>query len=68
MDETIISENLVNVAYSLANHSVADVKRLSALLQPDEMAALKVYLSLEHKLLEVPSPDDAPPIENQWWW
>jgi hypothetical protein len=42
MDETMMSENLVNIAYLLANHSFSDVKSILVLLQPDEIVALKV--------------------------
>jgi hypothetical protein len=68
MDVTMMSENLVNIAYLLANHSVTDAKNIFALLQPEELAALKIFLSDDHKLLEVLLLDETPPIEGNWWW
>ncbi len=68
-----MSSSLAQVAYSLANQSQSsvhlDVRSTLALesLEPDEMDALKVFLSEHRSLASLLSNRSDPPIENDWW-
>lgn len=75
METKEISFNLAQVANSLANQprsgillrsGITEVEALKS-LEPDEMAALKAFLSENHSLASLLSNPDNPPIENDWW-
>ncbi len=77
MDTQEMSPNLAQVACSLANQSHSGASpEVSAVtfetmapesLEPDEMAALKAFLSGNYPLKRWLSDSDQPPIENNWW-
>ena len=77
MDTQEMSPNLAQVACSLANqsHSGACPEARAATfetmalesLEPDEIAALKAFLSGNYPLKKLLSNSIQPPIENNWW-
>ncbi len=77
MDTQEMSPNLAQVACSLANQShsgaypeVSEVTFETTTLEslePDEMAALKAFLSWNYSLKRLLSNSDQPLIEDNWW-
>jgi hypothetical protein len=77
MDTQEMSPNLAQVACSLANQShsgacpeVSEVTFETTTLEslePDEMAALKAFLSRNYPLKRLLSNSDRPLIEDNWW-
>jgi hypothetical protein len=77
MDTDVMSSNLAQVAFSLANRPDRDIYQdmtmtaaeamALASLEPGEMAALRAFLSENYPLKRLLSDSDQPPIENNWW-